>query len=74
MIQLKPVYSKHVEDLIVQLEDMITERKEELWELHKTRDRFTKEYHLQKDIFTHSCKKEIQRIKDTQLPMFYELV
>lgn len=73
MKQLKPVYSKHVEDLIVQLEDLMEGRADVLWENFEGKDDRW-EHYLSLDELTQSCREEILRIKATQLPMFYESV
>ncbi len=79
MKQLKPVYSKHVVDLITQLEDIIESHEETLYAKWVNLDP-SKKIHISwegykaLDKLRYTCYKEIQRIKDTQLPMFYELV
>lgn len=74
MKQLKPVYSKHVEDLIVQIEDILESRKEEIFPDFEFSCFKNWEEYWQRDRLIKSCREEILRIKATQLPMFYELV
>lgn len=79
MKQLKPVYSKHVEDLITQLEDIMEDNEKAIfnnWEELPPIGCYKVSWdeYLNLNTLHNCCINEIQRIKDTQLPVFYELV